>query len=158
MTGIPQAKIIGDEIMTSRLAHGYETRSSFVESRKLKGKLTQEGLRKIEHGERVPRLENLRLLCETLGISKKKTKEMERLALEANIQRVARRAGNATVTFEIEGKPIKIQALPPKRKTEAFVRDAVSELVMMVDKYGVMEADVDHFRRFARSALLRRLA
>lgn len=158
MTAIPQAKLIGDEIMQTRLMSGYTSRAGLVETKKLRGKITQEGLRKIEHGERVPRLENLQLLCEVLGISKRKTKEMEKLALEANIQRVARRAGNVTVTFEIEGKPVKMFALPPKRKTEMFVRDVVGNLVKVVEKYGVLEADIDHFRRHARAALLRQLA
>lgn len=155
---IPQAKEIGDIIMSARLAKGYESRAQLVETKRIKSKLTQEGLRKIENGERVPRLENIRLLAETLGLSGRKIKKMEQLALEANIQRVTRRAGNATVTFEIEGKPVKMFALPPRKKTEAFVRDVVSELVSVVDKYGVMEKDVEHFRRSARNVLLKRLA
>jgi transcriptional regulator with XRE-family HTH domain len=155
---IPQAKEIGEAIMQARLEHGYNSRASLVETRKLKTRITQEGLRKIERGERVPRLENLRLLCETLGISRSRTKQLESLALDAVIQRVARRAGNATVTFEIEGRPLKVFALPPKRKTEAFVRDVVRELVSVVDKYGLLDKDVEHFRRHARNVLLKRLA
>jgi transcriptional regulator with XRE-family HTH domain len=156
-TVIPQAREIGEVLMQARLEHGYESRASLTETRKLRTKLTPEGLRKIERGERVPRLENLRLLCETLGISDRRAKKLERLALEANVQRVTRRAGNATVTFEIEGKPVKVFALPPRRKTEAFVRGVVGELVSLVDKYGLLEKDVDHFRRHARNVLLKRL-
>jgi transcriptional regulator with XRE-family HTH domain len=155
---IPQAKIIGDAIMEARLANGYRSRASLVDTKKLKSKITQEGLRKIEHGQRVPKLENLRLLAETLGISQRKIRELEKLALEANIQRATRRAGNATVSFEIEGKPIKLFALPPKRKTEAFVRRTVDELVRVVNRYGVLPKDTEHFRRHARSILLRRLS
>lgn len=155
---IPQAKEIGEVIMQARLEHGYNSRASLVETRKLKTKITQEGLRKIERGERVPRLENLRLLCETLGISDCKSRQLERLALEANVQRVVRRAGNATVTFEIEGRPLKVFSLPPRRKTEIFVRDVVKELVSVVDKYGILEKDVEHFRRHARNVLLKRLS
>jgi hypothetical protein len=157
-TMIPQAKVIGDTIMEARLAKGYSSRASFVETKQLKARLTQEGLRKIEHGQRVPKLENLRLLGETLGLSPRKLRELERLALEATIERAARRAGNATVTFEIEGKPVKLYALPPQRKTEKFVRDVVSKLVTMVSRYGVLDEDVEHFRRHARSTLLKRLA
>lgn len=154
---IPQAKIIGEMLMDARLKKGYRSRAQLVDTRRLRNKITQEGLRKIEHGERVPRLENIRLLAETLGLSKKKTKEMETLALEANIQRVTRRAGNATVSFEIEGKPLKMFALPPHRKTEKFVREAVVELVGIVDKYGVLDQDLEHFRRTARNVLLKRM-
>ena len=157
-TTIPQARTIGAAIMEARLAAGYQSRASLVETKKLRSKLTQEGLRKIEHGQRVPRLENIRLLGETLGLSQRKLKELERLAMEANIARTVRRSGNATVTFEIEGKPVKLFALPPKRKTERFVREVVGELVKVVNRYGVMEQDVEHFRRHARSALLKRLA
>lgn len=155
---IPQAREIGTALMQARLEHGFSSRASLVETRKLKTKITQEGLRKIERGERVPRLENLRLLCETLGISERRAHQLERLALEANIKRVTRRAGNATVTFEIEGRPVKMFALPPKSRTESFVRDVVGELVGLVDKYGILEKDVEHFRRSARNVLLKRLA
>lgn len=156
-TTIPQARVIGGMIRDARLENGYTSRSSLVGTKKLKNRLTQEGLRKIEQGERVPRLENLHLLCSVLGISKKKTTQMERLALEANIQRATKAAGNATVSFKIEGKPVKMYAVPPKRRTETFVRDVVGELVTIVRRYGVLDEDVDHFRRHARSALLKRM-
>ena len=155
---IPQAKIIGDTIMDARLAKGYKSRLSLVETRRLRNKITQEGLRKIERGQRVPGLENIRLLCETLGISDRKAKQLEKLALEVNVQRAVRRSGNATVTLEIEGKPVKLFALPPQRKTERFVRGVVGELVALVGRYGVLDKDVEHFRRHARSTLLKRLA
>lgn len=155
---IPQAIEIGRVIETARLAHGYESRQQLVDTRKLRNKITQEGLRKIEKGERVPRLENLQMLCEALGISGRRTKELEKLALEATMKRAARRAGNATITVQLEGKPIKVFALPPKRKTEKFVREVVTELVSVVDKYGVMPQDIEHFTRHARSILLRKLS
>lgn len=154
---IPQAVEIGRTIETARLANGYESRQQLVDTRKLKNKITQEGLRKIEKGERVPRLENLQMLCEALGISARKTKELEKLALEANVKRVAKRSGNATIEFKIEGKPMKIFALPPKRKTESFVREVVTDLVRIVDRYGVLPQDIEHFTRHARSVLLSKL-
>lgn len=154
---IPQAIEIGRAIETARLANGYESRQQLVDTRKLRNKITQEGLRKIEKGERVPRLENLQMLCDALGISGKKTKELAKLAVEANVKRLARRAGNATITFQLEGKPIKVFALPPKRKMESFVREVVTDLVSVVDKYGVLPQDIEHFTRHARSILLRKL-
>lgn len=158
MTTIPQAVEIGRVFEAARLSHGYTSRASLVETKKLRSKITQEGLRKIERGERVPRLENIRLLSEVLGLSERRTKALEKLALEANIQRVTRRAGNATVDFKIEGKPVKLFALPPKRKVEHVVREIVEELSQIVYKYGVMDEDVEHFRRHARHSLLKRMA
>lgn len=158
MAGLTQAKIIGEMIKDARLKNGYDSRAQLVGTKKIRARLTQEGLRKIEHGQRVPRLENIRLLAATLGISERKTKQMERLALEANVQRVTRRAGNANVTFQIEGRPIKMFALPPHAKTETFVRETVGELVKLIDRYGVMSKDVEHFRRHARNVLLKRMA
>jgi hypothetical protein len=148
---------IGKTIRQARIDHGFKSRAALVGTRKLKGKITQEGLRKIEQGERVPRLENLRALAETLEIGSKNIRKLERMALEANVARVTRRAGNATVTFQIEGKPLRIDALPPKRKMENFVRGTVTQLVDVVNKYGILDADVDHFRRHARSILLKQL-
>lgn len=148
---------IGRAIREARLDHGFKSRAALVETKKLKGKITQEGLRKIEQGERVPRLENLRSLADALLIGPKKTRALEKMALEANVVRMARRAGNATVTFQIEGKPLRVDSLPPKRKTESFVREAVSNLVAVVNKYGILDADVEHFRRHARSILLKQL-
>jgi len=148
---------IGKTIRQARIDHGFKSRASLVGTKKLKGKITQEGLRKIEQGERVPRLENLRALAEALDIGPKNIRKLERMALEANVARVTRRAGNATVTFQIEGKPLRIDALPPKRKSEAFVRDTVHQLVEIVSKYGIMEEDVEHFRRYARSVLYKQL-
>ena len=149
---------IGRTIRDARLDSGFKSRASLVGTKKLKGKLTQEGLRKIEAGERVPRLENLHLIAQTLGIGPRKTKELEKLALKTNIQRVTKRAGNATVTFSINGSPVRVEALPPRRKTEAFVRESVNKLVEVVQKYGVMPEDIDHFRRHARSILLQQLS
>lgn len=148
---------IGTTIRDARVGKGYKSRADFVKTKGMKGTLTQEGLRKIENGERVPRLETLRTLSETLGINKKRTKEMEDMALEANIKRVVRRAGNVPVTFRIEGKPVRVSALPPKRKAEAFARELVEELTKMVDRYGVLQEDLHHFRRHARHSILKRL-
>lgn len=136
---------------------GFHSRASLVETRKLRGVITQEGLRKIEGGERVPRLENLQALASVLGLGPKKTKELEKLALEANVLRASKRSGNASISFIINGKPLRVEPLPPKRKVEKFVREAVDVLVNLVTKYGVMDADVHHFRMNARHVLLSHL-
>lgn len=152
-----QAEAIGRVIKQARLDNGFKSRASLVETKKLKGVLTQEGLRKIEGGERVPKLENLHALAGVLGLGVQVTKALEKLALEANIKRVTRRAGNASVSFIIDGKPVKIEALPPKRKVEKYVREVVDKLVVVVAKYGVLEADLQHFRMNARHILLSNL-
>ena len=149
---------IGRTIREARLDMGYTTRASLVETRPLKGKITQEGLRKIEQGERVPRFENLDLIARTLGLSKHKVKELKELALRTSIARVTHQMSNADVTFEIEGRPMRVTALPPKRNAEAFVREAVEELLKLVDKYGVLPADLVPFRRHARNILLHKLS
>jgi predicted transcriptional regulator len=148
---------IGKTIREARLNKGYESRASLVGTKKLAGKITQEGLRKIEAGERVPRLENLRMIAEALGLKEKAIKSLEQMALRANVERAVKRSGNANVMVAIQGKPLRIAQLPPKRKTEAFVRGAVTELLDVVKKYGVGAADEEHFRQHARAILLRRL-
>lgn len=150
---------IGKALRQARLDNGFKSRAALVETKRLKGKITQEGLRKIEQGERVPRLENLRSLAEALSIGPKNTRKLERMALEANVLRVARRAGNATVTFQIEGRPLRVDAIPPKRKTEAFVREAISKFGPLLSKLGIeIEEDLLYFKRHARSILLEQLA
>ena len=151
------AQEIGRIIREARLGAGFSTRASLVESRPLKGKITQEGLRKIEQGERVPRFKNLDLIARTLGLSKKKVKGLEELALRTAVARVTHQVANSDVTFEIEGKPMAVKALPPKRKSEEYVRASVEDLLKLVDGYGVLAADLAHFRRMARHILLKRL-
>lgn len=151
-----QAAVIGRTLMEARKNAGY-SRNALVHTRKLKGKLTGEGLRKIEQGERIPRFENIKLLGDVLGLSDREVKKLQYLALEKNVERVTKRSGNASVTFAIEGKAIKVEALPPKRRTERFVRTVVDDLLKVVEKYGLMEADLEHFRRHARSAILKQL-
>ena len=151
-----QAAVIGRTIMQARVDAGY-SRNALVHTRKLKGRITGEGLRKIEQGERVPRFENIKLLGDVLGLSDHKIRELQHLALEKNVERVTKRSGNASVTFQIHGKPVKVEALPPKRKTEAFVRSVVEDLIKIVDKYGVMREDLEHFRRHARNQMFKHL-
>lgn len=148
---------IGKAVRNARIDAGYTNRSEFVRTGKLKGKLTGEGLRKIEDGERIPRLENLRLLGEALGMSKKTVKDLERAAMTQAIERAVRSAGNADVEVKILGAPLRLLRLPVTRKVETFVREIVTELLSAVEKYGVMEEDINHFRRYARSSLLRHL-
>lgn len=152
------AQEIGRIIREARLDKGFTTRASLVESRPLKGKITQEGLRKIEQGERVPRFKNLDLIARTLGLSKMKVHELERLALRTSIERVTKQISNSDVTFEIEGRPMKVKTLPPKKQVEHFVRDSVEELLKVVEKYGVLPDDLVHFRRTARHLLLKKLS
>lgn len=148
---------IGRTIREARLNKGYSNRSAFVQTRKLSGKITGEGLRKIEEGERVPKFHNLRLLADALDLSDDVVRSMEKKALKTNVERVTRRAGNIPVSFKIDGEPMKIATLPPHRKVEGFARDVVEELVKLVDKYGVLPEDLVHFRRHARHVLLKRL-
>jgi len=152
-----QAEAIGRVIKQARLDQGYQSRSSLVGTKGLKGVITQEGLRKIEGGERVPRLENLHALASVLGLGPKKTRELEKLALEASIKRVTRRAGNAPVTFSIDGKAVRLDVLPPKRKVEKYVRETVEQLISLVAKYGLLDEDIKHFRMNARHILLSKL-
>lgn len=149
---------IGKILKAARLDKGYSTRASLVESRPLKGRITQEGLRKIEQGERIPRFKNLKLIARTLGLNKKKIRELEELALRISVERVTRQVANSSVSFEIDGKPMSVKALPPKRHVERFVREVTEELLKVVDKYGVLPDDLLHFRSHSRNILLKKLA
>lgn len=152
------AKRIGKTLKNARVDMGYSKRRQFVQKTQLKNKITSEGVRKIEEGERVPRLENIRMLGEALELPEKTLKLLEKLALRANVSRVAKRAGNAKITFRIEGVPLQIQRLPPKRKAEEFARQVVSDIIPVLTKLGMeIPEDVDYFRRNARQAILQRL-
>lgn len=154
-----QSVRIGETIRKLRVDGGFKSRASLVGSRPLKGKITQEGLRKIEAGERVPKLETLRRLTKALGASETTTKMLEDLALRKSIERVTRRVGNVKVRFSINGRPMDIERLPPKKKTEAFVRKSVSELMEVANTLGLlMEQDEEFFRLRARSILIENLS
>jgi len=148
---------IGDVIKNARLKAGYDSRSQFVESVPLRGKLTAEGLRKIEAGERVPRMVTLERLGRQLGFSERRIRELQKLSLESNVVRAARQAGNVDVTVHMEGKPIHVSRLPPRRKVDGFIQEVVQELTMYIGLMGGSEDDVRFFREKAREALLRRL-
>lgn len=148
---------IGKVIEEARIGHGYTSRQSFVDTRRLKGTITQEGLRKIEKGERIPRLENLRRIGQTLGINDRRMKELEELALRENVKRVAKKS-DRQVVLHISGKPMVVNPLPPKKKHEDVTRRAVDRIVeATVDKYGVLPEDIEHFRRYARAIILEEL-
>lgn len=150
---------IGETLRKARLDRGYESRASLVETRKLRGKIGSEGLRKIEAGERIPRLENLRILGEALGLPERKIKELEKKALVVNVERQVRKAGNVNATVHITGTPVRVEALPPRRKVEAYARKTVNDLIVLADRMGwfQIEQDREWFRRHARSTLLRNL-
>lgn len=153
------ALAIGKTLRNARLDSGHKSRRAFVHgSAVLKNRITPEGVRKIEHGERVPKLENVRMLAKALDLPEKKTKELETWALQASVGRVARRSGNADISFRIQGSPMQIQRLPPKKKAEDFTRAVVSDLMPILTKIGVeIPEDFDYFRRVARSTILKRL-
>lgn len=150
---------IGRIIKNARLRQGYVSRASLVDTKTLRGKITGEGLRKIEEGERVPRMENIRLLAKALKLDENPVlvRKLENLAVRQYVTRAARKAGNCAIEFKINGTPMQVLPLPPKRKSEAFVRAVVEDLVKIVDKYGVMQEDLEHFRRHARAQILSRL-
>lgn len=152
-----ETNLIGRAIEDARLRNGFSTRSELVNQPKLKGKLTQEGLRKIEQGARVPRLETLQLLAKVLGLTKATVRPLERAALRTNIMRAVKRSGNATVSFRIDGEPVKMFALPPKRKTEQFVRSVVTSMLAKLEKYGLSEEDMGRIRMELREVLHSRL-
>lgn len=144
---------IGQTIRRARVDKGYRSRASLVDSH-LRGVITQEGLRKIEMGERIPLLENLRKITDALDIKASVVQEMEEAALQKNLSRAARRSGSQKA-FKVEGSSVRY--LPPKKELEKMVREIVTNLVELVGKYGVMEEDLDHFRMHARDELLKRL-
>ena len=154
---VVQKDLIGAVIRDARLRAGYESRNQFVESVPLKGKLTAEGLRKIEAGERVPRMETIETLGRKLGFSDRRIRQLQKISLESNVVRAARRAGNVDVTVHMEGKPIHVSRLPPRRKVDGFVQEVVQELSGYIDLMGGSTDDVEYFRRKAKEVLLRRL-
>lgn len=143
---------IGRVFEEARRDKGF-SRAELVQTAVLKGRMTTEGLRKIEMGERVPRFQNIRRLGRALGLSQRRIRELERVALEKSVERVAKNVPASSVTFHIQGRPVQTLQAPTHRKAEAFVRNVVQELSSLVDKYGVMPEDVDHFRRHARAVL-----
>lgn len=153
-----QAQEIGNTIRQLRLEGGYDSRSSFIGTKSLKGKLTQEGLRKIESGERVPKMETLHRLTHALGASPEVVKKLEHLALEKSIERATRRAGNVSVQFAIDGQMLDVSALPTKKQTEDFVRKTVDDLIEVTKRLGMDGPDDEkYFRQRARAVLLRNL-
>lgn len=156
---IPEAVKIGKVIEAARLGAGYKSRAALINAPKIAGKLTGEGLRKIEHGERLPRLDNLRLLSEHIGIPEDKIQEMEKLVLKKSIERAARKAGNAQILFFLDGKPVRVTRLPAKKKAEEFARDVVAELELLGEKLGwwAIAEDKEWFRKQARNIILKKL-
>lgn len=148
---------IGKVLMRARQDKGY-SRNALVQTKKLKGKITGEGLRKIEYGERIPRFETLRLLAETLGISDRNIRNLERQALEKTVERIAKKTGREKVTFQVEGRAVRLLATPSSSQLENRVRSAIEDLTKLVDVYGVMKEDVAHFRRHARSVLIKQFS
>lgn len=156
---IPEAVKIGKIIEAARLEKKFNSRAALIDQPKIKGKLTGEGLRKIEHGERLPRLDNLRLLTEYLGVPEPKIQEMEKLVLKKSIERAARKAGNAQILFFLDGKPIRITRLPSKKKAEDFTRSVITELEALGEKLGwwAIAEDKEWFRKQARAIILKKL-
>lgn len=153
------AREIGNVLRDARIGSGNTSRNAFAQQVKIRGKITGEGIRKIEEGERIPRLENIRLLGEACGLSKTKIKALEKKALEVNVKRVTKRAGNATVEVKIDGKPLRVVALPPHRKAELFTRTTVNSLIEVLAKLGVDNPkDIEYFTRHARSTILKNLS
>lgn len=148
------AKNIGAEIRNTRIRRGFVTRAAFLKEAGLN--LTQEGLRKIEAGERVPKLENLRRIGEVLRISPRRLKELETLALAFKVERVTRKAGNVTATVRIDGKPLRVESLPTQRKTEEFARKTTEEIMALAERLGWFKIpeDRDWFRRHTRQTIL----
>ncbi len=153
------AQKIGKTVRDARLDAGYETRTSFLETAKMKKKLTEEGLRKIENGERVPRLRNLRLLCAALGLPHNETKGLEDLALRTNLERAAHQAGNEKCVVRVTGKTVSVRPDRAQLQEEEFARKSVNELIELITSMGgfsTEEAET-YFRRHARHVLLANL-
>ena len=159
MSNNTTATRIGEVIFAARRDKGYASRASLVETVKLKGRITQEGLRKIEAGERIPKLENLRLLGEVLGLGVKKIRQLEKLALSESVKRVTRRAGNVSATVLIDSKPIRVESLPPKRKVEEYARKTTEEIMSLAEKLGWFKIPEDRawFRRHTRQTILKNI-
>jgi transcriptional regulator with XRE-family HTH domain len=148
---------IGKVLLEARQKKGY-SRNALVHTKKLKGKITGEGLRKIEYGERIPKFPTLRLLADTLGISDGRLRQLEKIALEKQVERLAKKTGREKVTFQIEGKPIRMLHIRADKHLEDKVRNVVEDMAKIVDMYGVMDEDVAHFRRHARTVLLKQFS
>lgn len=149
----PEAKIIGKTITKARLAAGYDNRVDLVETRVLRGKLTSEGLRKIEDALRTPRVETVQNLCRALSIPAKTEKHLKRLAVQAAVKRAARRAGNIDVKVKVGGQALALWHLPPTKKIERFVRDVVTDVTRLMDRIGIPDQDIDFVRKSTRGIL-----
>lgn len=148
---------IGKVFEEARHKRGY-SRNAVVQTKKLRGKLTSEGLRKIEKGERVPRFETIRTLAEAFELPESQIRKLETKALELTVERTAKKLPRSSVSFQVKGAPLRIIQRPKaEKKQEAFVRGVVEELVDMIHKYGVMEADETHFRQFARNTIYKHM-
>jgi len=149
---------IGKVLKQAREEAGY-SRNALVQTKKLKGKITGEGLRKIEYGERIPRFETLRLLAEALGISDRNIRALEKTALEKTVERTVKKLGREKVTFQVEGRPVKMAiSNVSSSKVVNQVRQAIEDMTKIVNLYGVMAEDVAHFRRHARTVLLKQFS
>lgn len=149
-----QTQDIGKALKQAREKMGY-SRNALVNTRALKGVITGEGLRKIEYNERVPRFPTLRKLADVLGIDKKHLSRLEETAFEKQMERVAKRANREKVTVRVGGKIVRTLHTPHDKKLEAKVRTAIDEMAQVVNMYGVMDEDVAHFRKHARSIVLK---
>lgn len=150
---------IGRTVRDARLDAGYDTRASFLDTVKMKKKLTEEGLRKIEAGDRVPRLETLRRLCGALGLSTPTCKNLEELALRTNLERAAVQAGNGGCVVQVRGKVISARPAQAQPQQEEFVRKSVDEIMEVVGQMGGFATPdmKSYFRRHTRRVLLSNL-
>lgn len=150
---------IGEVIRKARVDQGFKSRKQLTDTRKLKKKIGPEGLRKIEAGERVPKIENLQLIGEALGLGPRKIKELETMALKVGVERATRKAGNVDATVTIRGRPVHITSLPPKRKAEDYARRSTNDLIELGDRLGwfANPQDKEYFRRYSRAILLKNM-
>lgn len=148
---------IGKVLMNARIEQGY-SRNALVQTKSLKGKITGEGLRKIEYGERIPRFETLRHLANALGLKEKHIVALERQALEKTVERITKKSHREKVSFQIEGRPVRMVTTQSSSKLENKVRDAVEQMTSVMNLYGLMNEDVAHFRRHARTILLKQFS
>jgi transcriptional regulator with XRE-family HTH domain len=147
---------IGQAFLEAREKLGY-SRNALVQTKKLKGKITGEGLRKIEHGERIPHFENIRLLGDVLGLSDRRIKELEKDALSARVERIVKKTHREKVTFQIKGRPLKMLTPQADKKMEASIRQSVDEMGKVITKIGGSSMDVEYFTRHARNILYKNL-
>lgn len=148
---------IGQVLMKARMDKGY-SRNALVHTKKLEGKITGEGLRKIEHGERIPKFATIRLLAQTLGLSDRNIRALERQALEKTVERITKKSGREKVTFQVEGRAVRQVTSPTDADLENRMRLAIEDLAKIVDRYGVMKEDIAHFRRHARGVLIQKFS